>query len=88
MNTITTEVARFFNSTINPIPPFNPVQPLINGFARSYNETYATERNKVKDTPKKVARSVGYQSIGQAIKYHKVVWSDVIIWLQLIRWDW
>lgn len=53
MNTITTEVVKFFNSTINPIPPFNPVQPLINGFARSYNETYATERNKVKDTPKK-----------------------------------
>ncbi|MDT1997222.1 N-acetylmuramoyl-L-alanine amidase [Carnobacterium divergens] len=79
------------SATVPPVaPPVNPVQPPTTGFARSYNENgtmYATERNWVKDTPTKAARLVEYQSTGQAIKYHKVVWSDGIVWLQLTGWD-
>lgn len=78
-------------ATVPPVtPPVNPVQPPTTGFARSYNENgtmYATERNWVKDKPTKAARLVEYQSTGQAIKYHKVVWSDGIVWLQLTGWD-
>ncbi|TFI66634.1 hypothetical protein CKN82_11080 [Carnobacterium divergens] len=94
MDTVTTEVVKLFNSAVNPVPPVtppvNPVQPPTTGFARSYNENgtmYATERNWVKDTPTKDARLAEYQSTGQAIKYHKVVWSDGIVWLQLTGWD-
>lgn len=93
-DTVTTEVVKLFNSTVNPVPPVtppvNPVQPPTTGFARTYNENgtmYATERNWVKDTPTKAARLAEYQSTGQAIKYHKVVWSDGIVWLQLTGWD-
>lgn len=87
-----TQPSSFVKNTIPPVtkPPVNPVQPPTTGFARSYDETgtmYATERNWVKDSPTKAARLVEYQSTGQAIKYHKVVWSDGIVWLQLTGWD-
>lgn len=54
-------------------------------YAREYNENgtmYATEANWVKRTPTKAAPIIEWQSVGQGIKYHKVVWSDGIVWLQ------
>lgn len=87
LETVTSEVAKCF--TGGNVAPKPPVTPPTN-VARSYNETgtmIATERNWVKDTPTKNAPIVEYQSTGQAIKYHKVLWTDGIVWLQLTGWD-
>ncbi|WP_229251261.1 N-acetylmuramoyl-L-alanine amidase [Carnobacterium maltaromaticum] len=72
----------------SPIAPSNP--PLSGKYARSYNETgtmFATERNWVKDIPTKAAPIVEWQEVNQSIKYHKVLWNDGLVWLQLTGWD-
>ncbi|WP_157456219.1 N-acetylmuramoyl-L-alanine amidase [Carnobacterium maltaromaticum] len=74
----------------NPKPPSQPNPPITGGWAREYNETgtmYATERNWVKDSPTKSATIVEWQEVGQGIKYHKVLWNDGLVWLQLTGWD-
>lgn len=71
-------------TTITTVKPSSAPQKT--GWAREYNETgtmYATEANWIKRTPTKAAAIMEWQSIGQPIKYHKVLWNDGIIWLQL-----
>lgn len=73
-----------------PKPPVQSAPPVTSGWAREYNENgtmFATERNWVKDSPTKAAAIVEWQEIGQGIKYHKVLWNDGIVWLQLTGWD-
>lgn len=77
-------------SVPTPTPTPTPKPPVVtppkpSGYAREYNENgtmYATEANWVKRTPTKAAPIIEWQSVGQGIKYHKVVWSDGIVWLQ------
>lgn len=73
-----------------PKPPVQSAPPVTSGWAREYNENgtmFATERNWVKDSPTKAAAIVEWQEIGQGIKYHKALWNDGIVWLQLTGWD-
>lgn len=90
-------IAQIFGKTIGgstpqpqPKPPVTkpPVAPPVkpSGYIREYNETgnmKATEANWIKRTPTKSAPILEWQSVGQVIKYHKVVWNDGHVWLQI-----
>lgn len=65
--------------------PSNPA-PSPSPYARAYDEDgimKATERNWIKRTPTQGAPIMEYQEVGQDIYYHKVVWSDGLVWLQI-----
>lgn len=63
-----------------------PAKPTPGKYIREYNETgtmEAFEPNWIKRTPTKAAPILEWQSTGQKIKYHKVLWNDGIVWLQI-----
>lgn len=72
-----------------PSAPKPSPAPVPTPYARAYDETgemEAWERNWVKRTPTKGAPILEYQETGQKVFYHKVVWSDGLVWLQINYW--